>query len=154
MPGLEMAINDRGWFLCRCSTAWRRAWYCSASSPDGATRLTRWFSASPVIVAPRRGPVAGRRRAAPIDGAGPFDGVEGEGGGGVSGIGGGAGVGGAGWTGGAYVTRGAGAAGGGGCKRGPRAAAGRSWGFVKFALRGAGGGPLESGPRGKRWGCR
>src|SRR6185295_7845624 len=89
-PGLEMAITESAWFLCRCSTTCRRARYCSASSPDGETRLTRWFSTSPVMVALRRGPVARRRAVTGCD-AGPAEGAEGAAGGGVSGIGGGGG---------------------------------------------------------------
>ena len=42
-PGLETAITDMSPSLCRCSTRWRSARYCSASRPAGATRLTRWL---------------------------------------------------------------------------------------------------------------
>ena len=109
-----MAITERSWFLCRCSTTCRRARYCSASSPDGETRLTRWFSTSPVMVALRRGPVTGagaRSLAAPR-----LAGAEGAAGGGVSGIGGG---GGGAWdTGGAAGAWGTwGVGGAGGCRR-------------------------------------
>src|SRR5690349_9087138 len=77
-PGLDTAMTVKAWVLCRCSTTWRRARYCSASRPDGATRLTRWLSTSPVMVAPRRGAPAARRRGALGAGAGPLPGAEGE----------------------------------------------------------------------------
>src|SRR5690349_19621474 len=116
-PGLEMAITESAWFLCRCSTTCRSARYCSASRPEGDTRLTRWLSTSPVMLALRRGPGTDRRRGAPDEDIGPLAGGVGAGGG-CSGIGGGGpGVGGGGAAGGTCETGGAAGGAGGGCSR-------------------------------------